>query len=166
MKQADIDALIIMPKLISSSTKGKFKLINRSRRINLEAISEDEKNSFEIFIRQSEKFEERFSIGLMLIPPEEDNIILVRYNGVHGEHKNLFTDRKVYYSFHKHYATEEAILQEIKPEHTAKESNYVHFKGALIKFFEELNFINYKDYLKIFEIEYEDPDQTNLFGIQ
>ena len=166
MKQDEIDNLITIPKIITSSPKGKFKLINRSKRINLEAVSEDQKYSFEIFIRQNDKFEERFTVGLKYIPLEDEDIILARYNGDQKGHINKYTNGAVFQSFHKHYTNEQAIEKGLKPEHHAVEANYVHFKGALLKFFEELNFTNYREYLKVFEIENIDTNQTNLFEKQ
>ncbi|MFA6598005.1 MAG: hypothetical protein WCS69_09800 [Ignavibacteriaceae bacterium] len=166
MTQEEISGLITTPKKITSSTRTKFKPVNRSRRINLEAVSEDNQFRFEIFIRQSEKFEERFSIGLCYIPEKDENIVLARYNGSHGMHYNKFTDGQIFSSFHKHYATEEAFQKGIKPEHTARIANYVHFSEALLRFFKEMNFNNYRNYLEIFEIENNSLDELNLFDNQ
>lgn len=136
MTQEEISGLITAPKIITSSTRTKFKLVNRSRRINLEAMSED--NQFR----------------------------LARYNGSQGQHINKFTDGQIFSSFHKHYATEEAFQKGIKPEHTARVANYVNFPEALLRFFTELNFNNYRDYLVIFGIENISLDQLNLFDNQ
>lgn len=166
MTQEEISGLITAPKIITSSTRTKFKLVNRSRRINLEAMSEEKQFRFEIFIRQSEKFEEKFSIGLCYIPEKDENIVLARYNGSHGMHINKFTDGQILTTFHKHFATEEAFQKEIKPEHTARVANYAHFSEALLRFFIELNFNNYRNYLEIFGIEDISLTQLNLFDNQ
>lgn len=166
MTQEEISCLITIPKVITSSTRSKFKPGNRSRRINLEAMSEDKQFRFEIFIRQSEKFEERFSIGLRYILEKDDDIVLARYNGSQGQHVNKYTDGQIFSSFHKHFATEEAFQKGIKPEHTARVANYVNFSEALLRFFTELNFNNYQNYLEIFGIENISLDQLNLFDNQ
>ena len=130
----------------------------------MEAFSVDDLYQFEVFIRQSEKFEERFSIGLKYIPKEGENINLARYNGEHKDHTNQYTDGKKIESFHKHVAMVEVIQKGARAEHHANEADYVTFKGALINFFKELNFINYKEYLKIFDIEDDDPFQLEIFN--
>ncbi|MBI2270299.1 MAG: hypothetical protein HYU69_08075 [Bacteroidetes bacterium] len=163
MTQQEIDSLITCAKKITSSKRVKFKSINRSKRLTMEACTEDDTHKLEVFIRQSEKFEERFSIGLKYISKEDEDFNLVRYNGEHKDHTNKFSDGKKIESFHKHFAKEEIIAKGIRAEHHSREADYVTFKGAILHFFKELNFTNYKEYLKIFDIEEEDPNQLAMF---
>ena len=162
MKQKQINYLITTEKRIKSSSNSALKEQNRHKVLTLEAISVNEDHFFKLFFSQSIKLNEKFSVGLKYISKEGDDIILARYNGIHS-HINRYSDGKTFKSFHKHYATENAISLGIKPEHEAREANYASFEGAILKFFDELNFVNYKNYLKIFDIVERDPEQKDLF---
>ena len=162
MKQELIDYLITTEKRIKGSTNSTLKELNRHKKLTLEAETIDEKYSFKIFFSQSVKFSEKFSVGLIYIPKEDDDIIIARYNGIHA-HLNKHSDGKLFNTFHKHFATEEAISLGVRPEHNAREADYVNFEGAVLKFFKDLNFINYKNYLRIFSITERDSAQEDLF---
>ena len=166
MTQAEIDALITCKKKITTK-RFVFLVLERSWQGTLAAESEidGEIVRFKVFFRQSVKLEEKFSIGLKLIRDDtEEDINLARYNGIH-QHVNKHSNGEIFDTFHKHFATEAAILKGIKAEHNAKLANYVNFKGAILRFFKELNFENYQPFLKHFEIveEEKNTDQLSIF---
>lgn len=163
MTQSEIDLLITCSKKI---TIKRFSLreLDRSLRgiMEAESIIGGKIVKFQIFFRQSIKLEEKFSVGLKLLNDDaEDNINLARYNGIHT-HTNKHSDGAIFDTFHKHFATESAISKGIIAEHNAIPANYITFKGAIIKFFKELNFENYQPFLKHFDISQQD-ETLNLF---
>lgn len=162
MIQSEIDLLITCSKKITTK-RFSLKELDRSLHgiMDAESIVEGKIVKFQIFFRQSTRLEEKFSVGLKLLSDDtEDNINLVRYNGIHT-HTNRYSDGAIFDTYHKHFATEDAILKGIKAEHNAKPANYVNFKGAILKFFRELNFENYNSFLKYFDIPIDTP---NLFS--
>lgn len=163
MKQSEIDLLITCPKIITSK-RFSLRILDRSLHGVMEAESfvDGKLVKFKVFFRQSIKLEEKFSIGLkLLIDDIDEDINLARYNGIHT-HTNKHSDGAIFDTFHKHFATESAISKGIKAEHTAIPANYITFKGAIIKFFKELNFENYHPFLKYFDISQND-EPLNLF---
>jgi len=112
MKQVDLDGLINAPKKISKfETSRNVRIQKGSEHYDCFAISvEDETLQFKIFVRQNQKFIDKFSVGLVYLPKTGDDICLVRCNGFH-EHTNHVKDYACFSGFHIHRATEEAIMQ-------------------------------------------------------
>jgi hypothetical protein len=165
MTQSEIDLLITCPKNITTK---RFSLRNLDRSLHgvldAEAIVNEKNFKFKVFFRQSIKLEEKFSVGLKLLTNEDEDINLARYNGIH-EHTNKHGDGAIFNTFHKHFATESAILKGIKAEHNAKPANYVNFKGAIVRFFKELNFQNYHQFLKHFDIVENENENSNQLDL-
>ncbi|MBI5526713.1 MAG: hypothetical protein HY897_10310 [Deltaproteobacteria bacterium] len=92
---------------------------------------------FHVFMRINEKFQENFSIGLEYVPSDEPgNIVLLRFNGPHGEH--------VLYPHHAHYhiheAKVDAIAAGLKPERYAVvTTDYASYPEALAAFLRRIN---------------------------
>lgn len=99
--------------------------------------SEDGTLKFHVFIRINEKFPENFSIGLEHIPSDEPgSIVLLRYNGPHGEH--IFYPHHVHY--HIHEAKADAIAAGMKPErHAENAKDYASYPEALAVFLRRIN---------------------------
>jgi len=91
----DIDELVRLPKVIvEKAPAGGYREQDGHRRCDLKLeVALDEKGevpedgNFSVFIRQNTKFIDNFSIGLKFRSFERPlrTIILVRYNGPHGE---------------------------------------------------------------------------------
>ena len=99
--------------------------------------STDSKRKFHVFIRINEKFPENFSIGLEYIPSDEPgSVVLLRYNGPHGEH--ILYPHHVCYHVHK--ATAAAIGAGLKPERQAEiTKEYASYQEALACFLRQIN---------------------------
>ena len=167
MTQSEIDLLITCSKIITTK-RLILRTVDRSLHgsLDAESIIEGKIIKFKIFFRQSIKLEEKFSVGLRFFSDDlSEDINLARYNGIH-EHTNKHTNGEIFNTYHKHFATEEAILKGVKAEHNAKPADYVNFKGAIIRFFKELNFENYQKFLQPFGIiEHESDNLPQLdFG--
>lgn len=159
MTQSDIDLLITCSKNITTK-RLILQTVDRSLRggLDAESIIDQRIIKFKIFFRQSVILEEKFSVGLRFYSDDlSEEITLARYNGIH-EHTNKHTNGEIFNTYHKHFATEEAILKGVKAEHNAKPADYVNFKGAIIRFFKELNFENYQKFLKPFGIIENESD--------
>ena len=148
--------IINSPKRITKPPKKKTPLVNGSYRNDFEvALLEDENIKLEVRFRKNQKFSENFSIILAYNNQElQKEMILLRYNGVHGYHKNKIIDYKEFDSFHIHKATSEAIKQGYNAECWAYDTkDYTTFEEAATKFWQDIKiqddidkfFRNYKN---------------------
>lgn len=147
----EIQDLIKLPKRITSRTPAEgYKEEARNKRCDL-ALEATEENgaSFRVFIRQNTEFIENFSIGLRYQTGDRalGTIVLVRYNGPHGE-----TSRQPDGHFakpHTHLMTEAELStgnsqpQERKREFT---DQYGTYEEALRVFFDDIAVVNYDEY--------------------
>ncbi len=89
LRDDEIEELVTTPKRIINRTPvGGYREENRHRRCELDLQSEsDVRKKFTMFVRQSLEFHENFSIGLRYLTrdPVLGRLVLVRYNGPHGE---------------------------------------------------------------------------------
>ncbi|MDR2416458.1 MAG: hypothetical protein LBD75_07895 [Candidatus Peribacteria bacterium] len=87
LNQADISSYKSLPKRIQG--KPKLKVKNQKSHIEQDftLLSEDGKHTFLVFMRKNVHLPNSFSIGLRL-KTEDGSIVLFRYNGKHGEHKD------------------------------------------------------------------------------
>lgn len=146
-----IKDLIDEPKKIDSRTPSKgYREENANYRCDLVIYTTSKPSAkFEIFIRQSMKHIENFSIGLRYHTNDQKipTITLVRYNGPHGEY-SLHPDGH-YAKPHIHRITEQELKGGyIQPQEKHREitNRYQTFDEALITFFNDVNVLNYKDY--------------------
>ncbi len=133
--------IINSPKIITKQPKKKTSLINGSYRNDFEvALIADKNVKLNVHFRKNEKFSENFSIILEYNNQElQKRIILLRYNGAHGYHKNKIIDDNEFESFHIHRATNEAIKQGYNPECWAYATkDYTTFEEAATKFWQDI----------------------------
>lgn len=106
--QQFLHELITCPKRAIGADRRKMLLTNRSYRNNVSLISLDEKYSFKMFLRQSDEFQEDFSVGLIWTNTEAyitkgKDVILIRYQGPHDSGKPIGID--THHDFHVHEIT-------------------------------------------------------------
>ncbi len=143
---AFIDELLNCEKKIIASPTPKNKSNGMHKETGMTLESTDGNYRFSVFVREHTQLMEIFSVGLVFIPDGSPSIILVRYNGDHGEHKNQLTG-EVFTGCHKHRLSEKALQIGLKGENNAEKTNdYSTVKEAMRVFFAELKVINYTDY--------------------
>jgi hypothetical protein len=153
--QEFLDELITCPKTIAEPPKKSMTSLHGSKRNDMIVESGPGKR-FRVFMRQSEAFEEDFSIGLRFEPPGGEAIVLMRCNGIHGDVQS--SQGATYHAvYHIHKARAENIEQGLRPERGGEPTNeYATFDQAL------------RYFLKATRIEWTDTHfprlrQTELF---
>ena len=152
LSDSEIQELIIMPKEIITKPPAKIYEKKSSIHCNLDLQSLDPQGKlFSVFIRQSIKFIEDFSIGLCYLP--EDKILgriqLIRYNGAHdkGGHYDKNRDKDGHYGNpHIHRITTEEMEPAMinpQPKHRKITDKYNAFDEALAVFFKDMKIGNY-----------------------
>jgi len=133
----EIRTLISCVKKVHDPPRKTMKEVHGSLRNDMLLKSLDDKLSFRVFMRINQKFEENFCIGLEYVPADEPgSIILLRYNGPHGEHVSC--PHHVYH--HIHTASAECINAGLKPErNVTRAENYAAFKEALWEFLKTIH---------------------------
>lgn len=157
----DIKKLIQLPKNIKTkSPPSGYREAGGHRRCDLDlyAIS-DRRITFTVFIRQSSKFIENFSIGLQYQTNKKvpGTITLTRYNGPHGDSSNHYDGH--YHKPHIHRITADEIRSgSIQPQEKFREvtTRYGTFEEALIVFFDDIKVSNMSQH-------FEDISQGRLF---
>ena len=152
-----IDELISCEKKIILPPSPKNKTNGSHKQTNMEIESVGKKYKFSVFIRENIKLMEFFSIGLVYHRGEETDVIIVRYNGNHGAHKNYLNNELIEEGFHIHKYNVKAVELGIKAENHAKTTaKYATLQEALLAFFIDMNINNFKKY-------YQDLSQAKLF---
>lgn len=114
------------------------------KRKNLQLESTDKRYIFDVFIRQNTKFINQFSIGLRY-KINEKKIILIRYNGEHGQ--SDWSIDKHYSAFHIHKITEELLDKGIfEPKYIEITSRFTTYDSAINEFRKHVNINNYTKY--------------------
>ena len=153
----EIQALLVMPKAITHKQPATGYRDERfHRRCNLELTGADGEH-FEVFVRQHSMFIENYSIGLryQTNEPPIGTVILIRYNGAHGEESRQPDGH--FAVPHIHRITEAELLsgsRQPQESHRAMTDRYSTFDEALQVFFSDMNVENAKDY---FPIEWQPP---------
>jgi len=133
-------------KEIISNPKPNNKTNGRHKETGLDLRSLDEQHGFVIFIRHHIDLIENFSIGLICSDVTEGGLILMRYNGNHGLHKNLATGKSIN-GFHMHLTTMDSIKQGLKAENYAETTNeYASVEEATLCLFKNANVTNWESY--------------------
>ena len=84
----ELTGLIACPKQVVDPPRREMRVDGKMKRNDMTLKSADGKQSFRVFIRQSEEFPENFSFGLIYLPGDEPGSFqLVRCNGQHGGEK-------------------------------------------------------------------------------
>lgn len=143
-----------MPKrILKKDPINGFKEGNRHRRCNLDlAAIHPNEGSFVVFIRQSLKYSEDYSIGLRYLTDDRSKgaITLVRYNGLHGEFSRSADGH--YAAPHIHRVTPDELAKgSIAPQENDREltDKYATFEQALVVFFSDIGVTNYDSYFSI-----------------
>lgn len=152
-----ITDLINCKKKIISSPSSKNKSNEMFKQSSFGIESDDGKYKFEIFICENTQLIEIFSVGLIYIPVHSGNVIILRYNGNHGMHKNQIT-KECFSGCHIHKYSEDASKKGIRAENQALQTTtYTTVKGALKALLTDINVLN------IYEF-FPDYQQENLFS--
>ena len=141
MKNDEIQSLISCQKVITEKPKKAFAVRQGSEHNDFKLMDLDTNElNFRVFLRKNTKFPENFSVGLeYTVQSSEDDIKLVRFNGVHKHSNNIINEEK-FETFHIHTATHEAIEEKLKPESYAIiTEEYKTFEEALILFWQKIN---------------------------
>lgn len=141
MKNEELQTLLNCPKVISEKPKKAFSVRQGSEHNDFKLISIDNNElNFRVFMRKNSKFSENFSVGLeYIVKGLEDDIKLVRFNGVHKHINKIINDEK-FETFHVHTVTQQAIEEGLKPESYAIiTEEYKTFEEALILFWKRVN---------------------------
>lgn len=148
----EIQDLIEMPKKIVARPRKELKLQSGHYRNDMKLQSADGQYDFSAFMRMNAKFNENFSVGLVLQPRNEPGEIhLFRCNGRNGPHF-LFEHHEV---FHFHIAREENIREGLKENRDAYiTKEYSTYEDALVFFLKKCNIVNASDY---FDLERQLP---------
>ena len=146
-----IQALIELPKRITSKTPAEgYREVDGYKRCQLvlEPV-EDSGETFRVFARQNIEFMENFSIGLRYQTGDRalGMIVLVRYNGPHGE-----TSRQPdghYATPHTHHMTAAELAcgnSQPQERHRAITDRYSTYEEALRVFLDDTAVVNYDEY--------------------
>jgi hypothetical protein len=145
MNDIEINNLIQQKKAVQEKPTRDFKDSGQDMRNGFTALSEDKNNTFSVFIRKNKNLIDAFSIGLIYHPKNEPQIVLLRFNGNHSDHRN--EDGTIVNGFHIHKATQNAIENGYKPENFAENTDkYSSFESALSYFLEYINLSEAKQY--------------------
>lgn len=129
----EISELISEVKPLPSNFTKAFKFRNKRghREFNLDVIGESG-SQFRLLVRQSLFNNLDFSVILLFVPEESNQHFRIRrYNGKSHEHTNRIERRK-FYDFHIHTATQRYQEMGFKEDDFAEPTNrYADYHGAL-----------------------------------
>lgn len=163
----DIDELVRLPKVIVERTPaGGYREQDGQRRCDLsldtpldqgEQVPED--GGFSVFIRQNTMFIDNFSIGLRFQSFERPlRVVLVRYNGPHGEVRPHSDGHHHKPHIHRLTAAElDSGSFHPREKHREITDKYVLFDQAIDAFFRDIGVRNYQDF-------FPNQLQRRLFG--
>jgi hypothetical protein len=128
----ELASLIACSKKVVDPPRRDMRVDGKMKRNDMTLKSADGKNSFRVFIRQSDEFPENFSMGLMYSPGEEPGSFqLVRCNGQHGGERA----HPHHAVFHIHKCKADDINSGIlEPRHIEETTVYASFREALAHF--------------------------------
>lgn len=134
LTESEIEDIITCNKTITKPPKRQMQESGCNLRNDFELASADNKQHFNVFMRQNTVLPDHFSIGLMWKNTElGKNIIMFRCNGPHGGNEKI----PEHFKPHTHTITTDDISNEIyKPTMSGtKETNEYHtFDEALAYF--------------------------------
>ena len=159
LTQRRIQELIELPKtIVRRQPSHGYREENRNRRCDLELRSSVQGVAFTVFIRQSLRFVENFSVGLRYRAGRPlGSIVLVRYNGPHGESSRSADGHFAKPHIHRitglELASGSTQPQERKRTITDR---YATLEQALRVFFDDVSVVNHGQY-------FPDLSQLELF---
>ena len=144
-----LNEIISCPKTIIRAERKKMILENRHYRNTLNAISNNQKYTFKIFLRQ---FLEDFSVGLIWTNPQNiiginRPIIMLRCQGPHDGKEELGFD--IHHDFHTHEITEKDILERRfhRPSCRQNTTLFQSFDQALCYFIKRCDIIDIEKFI-------------------
>lgn len=150
-----IDDLLSMPKCITNPG-ARWKELGRAKLKDYSVLSDDRAHKFAVFVRQSTKFANSFSVGL-LWHNGEDSLVLMRCNGSSHVHENKLERETIRMVPHIHIATARYISIGKKSEGFAKPTSaYNSVEGALAVLLQRCN---------IRDPRHQNPAQPELFNV-
>lgn len=142
-----IQELIECQKVITSHPKIKEKSNGQHKESDFELESIDGKYLFSIFIRKHIELIEHFSVGLLFLRRDGNDLVILRYNGNHGTHKNILTGESFDEGCHIHKLTQEALKAGISPDNQAcLTDKYISVDEALLSMLQDINVQNFTDF--------------------
>lgn len=132
-----LEALVQCLKLIVDPPAVKMKSERGSKRNGMVLQSQDGNHRFRVFMRQSEDFEENFSIGLDYLPKDASgSFCLLRCNGKHNGHQA----HPHHLSFHVHRVKADDVNNGNKQErHIEVTTEYAAYRDGLAYFLKLIN---------------------------
>jgi len=157
----DIAHLIGCPKDIVRCTQRAALPNELMMRGNMDLVSAENDERFQVFMRKSIELVDSFSLGLMYVDRTDGSrIILFRCNGPHGPPGIVRPDIPYHAAFHIHRATAANIAAGLKPESGATETRaYASYEEALDFFMEKCHIVGAERYFpKLAERDLGQPD--------
>ena len=113
------------------ATRCKVKGRHIEQQFELESNSGNRR--YRVFTRQHVELSGAFSVGLCLVQPGGDDLVLCRYNGYFHSHKNVVEGERVPAGPHVHVATQRYIESGLKLDGYAFQTDrYSTMRGALL----------------------------------
>lgn len=156
----DILNLLSMPKRVVNP-RARPKTLERHVQTdyNIESCVSDDK--FALFVRQSTKREESFSVGLRLL--SDDGVTLIRCNGASHPHRNHLEGERFEPQCHIHTTTARYLAYGRKNEGFAEPTSaYQEVQGALKHIIERCNISGFTTTRRRAKPRHSD-NQVNLF---
>jgi hypothetical protein len=112
----DLNAMRRAPKkIINPSARWVTKGGHREKNFTLHSIDNAEE-TFRVFLRVSATRIHVFSVGLARTFPDDEVLVLARYNSGHHAHRNILERTKVPAVCHRHLATHRYISAGLDPD--------------------------------------------------
>lgn len=151
LTDSEVLRLIRISKTIESKSPAVgYTEVDGQKRCDMELKATAEGDPrFSVFIRQNLKFNENYSIGLRHFTgdPRLGSIVLVRYNGPHGEYSRHPDGHYAAPHIHRITANEIASGSSHPQEkHREVTDRYSTFDQALFVFFNDINVVDYEKY--------------------
>ena len=143
-----INYLIICEKQITEPPSKEMGVEGNHHRNDMKLESLDGQFKFTVFMRSNKDFNENFSIGLRFIPDDDpSSIVLLRFNGKHGEHTDDLISPHPHYNYHIHQTTQASIDSGYSPEKYATVTDkYASYEQAMTFFIKKVRITNHAQY--------------------
>lgn len=125
----ELESLIACSKRVTDPPRREMRIDGKMKRNDMTLKSEDGKHTFRAFMRQSEEFQENFSIGLVYHPGDEPGSFqLIRCNGRHGGERA--NPHHAYFHIHRSKA-DDINAGNLEPRQIERTAAYGSFREAL-----------------------------------
>ena len=142
----DIDRLVGCPKKIAQPPRKEMKNERGHLRNQMQLSSQDGSESFSVYMRKNERFQEYFSIGLRYHSKEGHSLDLIRYNGLHSQRSASGGDG-LHFVYHIHRAQAQDINEgRLSLRHAVPTDAYASYEEALVHFVSDVNILDAGDH--------------------